>query len=216
VWRGPHIMCDADLVTPFPREADVWSERPRCPLDIVVHAVPRFTVQEVGLAGKGLVATAAYRKGDVVAGYPAQFAHVGISAWYDDRQVSLRECMPRSYSILLDSAFYGREVRLSPSSRPQPPFMQAHYINDACPSPTTASAARYACTCRIRANAELVDVGDLLVAVATRQIAPGAEILVAYGHAYWRAPLAGLVATAIETAVCEVVQAAAAPIRSTA
>lgn len=209
-------MCDADLNPPTPREADVYSGRPRCPLNLVVHAVPRFVVQEVGLAGKGLVAAAAYCEGDVIAGYPVQFVHVGINAWYDDRDVSLRECMPRSYSILLESTFYGREVRVSPSSRPQPPFMQAHYINDACPSPATASAARYACTCHIRANAKFVDVGDLIVAVATRQIEPGAEILVAYGHEYWRPLLTGLVATAIETAVCEVVQAAAAPVRSTA
>ena len=58
------------------------------------------------------------------------------------------------------------------------------------------------------ANGEFVDVGDLIVAVATRRIEPGAEILVTYGREYWRPPIAMLASTAVEAAVCEVVAAA--------
>lgn len=178
----------------------------RNPLLATLHARPRFVVRDDCAHGTGLVASEDVGANEVVAVYPIDFV-VGTGFTFYYAWTAYDSCMPDTYTMEIDSAYFGTVVRCRPSSGPgvHGPFAKAHLINDVKQGPGIPTRREYERDASVHANVAFVDCTDLVVAETTRPVAKGTEFRASYGYTYWAPSIAGIAERAVASGIREAV-----------
>lgn len=158
-------------------------------------------VGDAGAKGRGIFATEAIAKGDVITLYPCDGMKIaypdGQTALMADRRLSEEEQAAMHGHLLTEADGNAVEV-VGDVTRPFVPHACGHLINDPHPCvdtilarPRSASEMwkaklEYELRAVDAANCVFKPYNDLVVlCVATRDIAAGEEVLAPYGYAYW-------------------------------
>jgi len=176
-----------------PREA-------RNPLTATLSALPRFTVCDTCTHGRGLVATEDVGADEVIAVYPIDFVVSGFPTFYYAWS-PYHSCMPHTYIMEIDSAYFGSVIRGVPASREHAPFAKAHLINDVKQRPGIPTRREYERDAALHANVAFIDCLDMVVAQTIKPVAKGSEFLAAYGHSYWAPSISDIAKRCIEAGI---------------